>query len=79
MKRPFVLSDVLSTLLSKLLFCRHQNRTWPQTCRGECTENVYQVCLDCGRVIPYQGELTNGNVQRGATSAGTTARASSHT
>ena len=56
-------------LLSLIFFCRHQRRTWPQTRHGLFTSETYQVCLECGKHIPYQGELTNGNVQRRKTSA----------
>ena len=46
-------------LSDRLFGCGHPGRslTWPRTYRTDKGTESYQVCLDCGRKLPYQGEL----------------------
>jgi len=46
-------------LSDRLFGCGHPERslTWPRTRRTDKGTESYQVCLDCGRKLPYQGEL----------------------
>jgi hypothetical protein len=50
---------IWATLSSRMFDCQHpeRNRTWPRTVRKPEGAESYQICLDCGRKLPYTGHL----------------------
>jgi hypothetical protein len=44
-------------LSSRLFGCGHPRLTWPRTYRTREGTQSFQCCLDCGRKLPYTGDL----------------------
>ena len=52
LEKPDHMNENLLWTLNFIFGCRHRNLSRPFT----CSRRTYQVCLDCGRQVPYSLE-----------------------